>query len=231
MLRRRIRVVNKIEGIDEVGVTRWLCREKHGQEDIVRSILGPIAITAFSGFSMVTGAHAQIVFTDVTEEAGIALTEWLTESVAWGDFDNDGDLDLVVTADMGEPNRLWRNDSPSGRHWLGVRLQGTRSNASAIGARVVVTTAEGSIVQEVSGGAGRGSQNSLPLEFGLGTATTVKELTIRWPSGTVQTHRNIAVDRYIHLTEPSLTLRRSRARRATAGAASAVGTHGVSSKE
>ena len=91
--------------------------------------------------------------------------------VAFADFDNDGDLDLVVTADSGEPNRLWRNDSTTGHHWIGLRLTGTSSNRSAIGARVVVKAAEGSYVQEVSGGAGRGSQNSLPLVFGLGSAT------------------------------------------------------------
>jgi hypothetical protein len=76
-----------------------------------------------------------------------------------------------------------------------------------------VTTSEGSFVQEVSGGAGRGSQNSLPLEFGLGPATVVEELTIRWPSGTVQTRRNVAVDRYLTITEPVGMVRRSRGRR------------------
>ena len=195
----------------------------------MRTILGPIAIATLAAFLMITGTHAQVVFTDITEEAGIDLTEWLTESVAWGDYDNDGDedlyltvdgpnhlfrndgggrftdvtdtagvgnqgfsvgtafgnldndgdLDLVVTADMNEPNRLWRNDSTTSHHWVGLRLRGTKSNRSAIGARVVVTTSEGSYVQEVSGGAGRGSQNSLPLEFGLGSATVVDELTIR----------------------------------------------------
>jgi len=239
------------------------CSEKQRQEDIVRTILGPIAIATLAAFLMVTGTHAQVVFTDITEEAGIDLTEWLTESVAWGDFDNDGDedlyltvdgpnhlfrndgggrftdvteaagvgnqgfsvgsafgdldndgdLDLVVTADMNEPNRLWRNDSPTGRHWLGLRLQGRHSNTSAIGARVFVTTVEGSYVQEVSGGAGRGSQNSLPLEFGLGPATVVEELTIRWPNGTVQTRRDVTVDRYITIIEPVTTVRRSGGRR------------------
>jgi hypothetical protein len=121
--------------------------------------------------------------------------------VACADFDNEGDLDLVVTADAGEPNRLWRNDSATGHHWIGLRFTGTRSNRSAIGARVVVTTADGSYVQEVSGGAGRGSQNSLPLMFGLGTATVVEELSIRWPSGSVQTLRILPVDRYVDLTE------------------------------
>ncbi len=150
-------------------------------------------------------------FADITDAIGGGAFDG--RGAAFADFDNDGDLDLVVTADMNESNRLWRNDSPTGHHWFGLRLQGTRSNASAIGARVVVTTVEGSYVQEVSGGAGRGSQNSLPLEFGLGRATVVEELTIRWPSGTVQTRRNVAVDRYLTITEPVATVRRSGGRR------------------
>jgi hypothetical protein len=138
-------------------------------------------------------------FSDVTGVIGGGAFDG--RGVAFADFDNDGDLDLVVTADAGESNRLWRNDSTTGHHWLGLRLTGTSSNRSAIGARVVVRTVDSSYVQEVSGGAGRGSQNSLPLVFGLGAATEVEELTVRWPSGTVRTLRKVPVDRYVDLTE------------------------------
>ena len=229
----------------------------------MRSIIGPTVVAAVTTVLATAGASAQIVFTDVTADAGIALEDSLTESVAWGDYDNDGDddlyltvngpnhlfrndgrgrfsdvtdearvgnggfsvgtafgdldnhgdLDLVVTADAGVPNRLWRNDSVTGHRWLGLRLHGTRSNRSAIGARVIVTTADGSHIQEVSDGAGRGSQNSLLLVFGLGTAAVVEELTVRWPSGHVRTLRNLPVDRYIALTERSTSRRRSPARR------------------
>jgi hypothetical protein len=150
-------------------------------------------------------------FADITEVIGGGAFDG--RGVAFADFDHDGDLDLVVTADGGEPNRLWRNDSTTGHHWLGLRLRGSRSNRSAIGARVVVTTGDGSYVQEISGGAGRGSQNSLPLEFGLGAATVVEELTIRWPSGTVQTLRNLVVDQHIDITERTGIARRSPGRR------------------
>jgi len=156
-------------------------------------------------------------FEDITAVIGGGAFDG--RGVAFADFDGDGDLDLAVTADAGEPSRLWRNDSPTGHHWLALRLEGTRSNASAIGARVVVTTKEGSQVQEVSGGAGRGSQNSLPLEFGLGSETAVETVTIRWPSGTVQVLRNPPLDRYLELVEPvvsSRSVRRAAARRAPA---------------
>lgn len=131
-------------------------------------------------------AGAEPVFTDVTESAGIAgLGITLTESVAWGDYDNDGDLDLVITGDGGE-TRLWRNDTPREHRWLGVRLRGAAPNTSAIGARVELRTAAGATVQEVSGGAGRGSQNEHGLVFGLGDAGVVESLTVRWPDGSEQ---------------------------------------------
>ena len=154
-------------------------------------------------------------FSDIT--ATIGGGDFDGRGVAFADFDNDGDLDLVVTADSGQATRLWRNDSGTGNHWLGLRLRGTESNTSAIGARVIVRTATGAMVQEVSGGAGRGSQNSLPLEFGLGSATFVEELVVRWPSGRVQTLRNVAVDQYLDLTEPRVSTRRSGGRRAPQG--------------
>jgi len=170
-----------------------------------------------NGFSDTSGPNVLFrnlgdgAFADITATLGGGAFDG--RGVAFADIDNDGDLDLVVTADMNQPSRLWRNDSPTGHHWLGLRLRGTQSNRSAIGARVVVTTSEGSYVQEVSGGAGRGSQNSLPLEFGLGSATVVEELTIRWPSGIVQTRRNVVVDRYLTIIEPVTTVRRSGGRR------------------
>jgi len=180
-----------------------------------RQIEQTAAILALALLAGVAATEAQLVFTDVTEEAGVAFTNQLIESLAWGDYDNDGDEDLYLTGDG--PNHLLRNDSPTGHHWLGLRLAGTASNRSAIGARVTVTTSEGSMVQEISGGAGRGSQNSLPLEFGLGAATVIEELTVRWPSGTAQSLRNVDVDQYIDLTEPFVATRRSGGRRIAQG--------------
>ncbi len=106
--------------------------------------------------------------------------------VAFSDYDLDGDMDIVVTTDEGLATRLYRNDTGTRNHWLSIRLHGTCSNASGIGARIEVTTDLATMVQEVSGGAGRGSFNSRRLLFGLNEASEIRRVRIFWPSGVVQ---------------------------------------------
>ena len=121
--------------------------------------------------------------------------------VAFADMDGDGDLDFAVTAGPTGTTKLYRNDTPTDHHWLVLDLVGNASNRSAIGARVEVTTALGRQLEEVSGGAGRGSFNSLPIELGLGAAEVIESLVVRWPSGTVSTYENGAVDRHLVMSE------------------------------
>ena len=135
----------------------------------------------------------------------LAATYGLNDSgdghaAAWGDYDNDGDLDLYLV-NYNQPNRLFTNTGSSHR-WLVVKLVGSTSNKPAIGARV--TTKTGSITQrrDIEGGGGS-SQASLPVEFGLGTATAVDELKIYWPSGFVQTLNNVATNQILTITEPA----------------------------
>ncbi len=159
-----------------------------------------------NGFSSETTANVLFVnqgtevFADFTAALGGAAFDG--RGVAFADYNNDGKLDLVVTADAGESTRLWRNDTASGNHWITLNLIGTVSNRSAIGARLEVATPLATTVQEVSGGAGRGSQNSLPVEFGLGAATTIDEIVVRWPNGGLQMLQDVTVDQVLTITEP-----------------------------
>jgi len=136
-----------------------------------------------------------------TLESGAAFDG---RGAAFADLDGDGDLDLCVTADAGEPTRLWRNDTLTANHWVTFDLEGTCSNRSAIGARIQVTTDVRTTVKEVSGGAGRGSFNSLPVEFGLENATAIQSVKIRWPNGLEQTIDGAPMDQVVEITEPVL---------------------------
>jgi len=162
-----------------------------------------------NGFDPGTSANVLFVnngdktFTDATatlESGGL----FDGRGVAFADYDNDGDVDLVVTSDAPEPNRFWRNDSVTANRWVTFTLEGSCSNRSAIGARIEVTTDVRTTVKEVSGGAGRGSFNSLPVEFGLGQAREIQAVSIRWPNGLEQDldPRSVAIDAFNSVVEP-----------------------------
>ncbi len=143
-------------------------------------------------------------FADITNLIGGG--DFDGRGVAFADYDGDGDLDLCVTGGPNDNTKLWRNDSQTDNHWLHITLAGERGNKSAIGAAVQVTTSlDVTTVQEVSGGAGRGSFNSLPLEFGLGKADSVVAISVRWPSGLQQSLPGTGVDRALTLFESAIT--------------------------
>jgi hypothetical protein len=123
-------------------------------------------------------------------------------SVSTGDTDNDGSPDVIIGDGDGSQNQgdsMYQNTGAAGNNWLVITLQGTQSNRSAIGAKVLVRT--GLLLQAklVSGGNGR-SQESLPLEFGLGQAGT-STITVFWPSGNVETLENVAANQHLRITE------------------------------
>ena len=107
-------------------------------------------------------------FEDVSAKLGRAIQKPVVgRGIAYADFDNDGDLDLVITANNG-PARLLRNDNANQNDVLRVKLIGTKSNRDAIGAKVTLTTSTGSLARMVKGGSSYLSQSELPLTFGLG---------------------------------------------------------------
>jgi hypothetical protein len=140
-------------------------------------------------------------FEDVTERLGAPVTTPKAgRGSAFGDYDNDGDVDVLVNNVHDAPD-LFRLDAPPGRHWLLVKLVGTESNRSAIGARVRCTTGGVTQTGEVRGGGSYISQNDLRVHFGLGAAATVDRLEVRWPNGRIEAWTGLAVDRILTLRE------------------------------
>jgi len=141
-------------------------------------------------------------FEDVTERLGEPVTiPRAGRGAAFADFDNDGDVDVIVNNVHETPN-LYRLDLREPKNWLAVRLVGVASNRSAIGARVRLTAGGLTQVEEVRGGGSYYSQNDLRRHFGLGSAGAVDRLDVRWPNGLEEAWVDIReINRVLTLTE------------------------------
>jgi len=139
-------------------------------------------------------------FEDISERLGPPITSPRAgRGSAFGDFDNNGTTDVLVN-NVNELPDLFRLDDHSGHHWLTLKLVGTTSNRSAIGARVRAVSASGTQVEEVRGGGSYASQNDLRVHFGLDTATRA-DLQVRWPNGLEERFPGVPSDRIVTLTE------------------------------
>ena len=146
-------------------------------------------------------------FEDVSLEAGPGISRPApARGCAFGDFDNDGDIDVVVNCVNDSP-QLIRCDSNTGNHWIKIRAIGTKSNRSGIGARIKCVARFPGVEQpveqidEVRSGGSYFSQNDLRIHFGLGKASKVDRLEIRWPSGHTDELKDIEVDRVVYVRE------------------------------
>ncbi len=139
-------------------------------------------------------------FEELIETVGPAFQQkHASRGLAMGDFDNDGDLDILIM-NVNEPPSLLRNDAPANNHWIKVRLIGTKSNRSAIGSRVLVHYGARSQSQQLLSQSSYLSCNDPRLHFGLGEPTMV-DLEIYWPNGLHETYKHVAADQLITVRE------------------------------
>jgi hypothetical protein len=145
------------------------------------------------------GTFAKISTGDIATDGGDSI------GCAWGDYDNDGFLDLYVANRSGQSDFLYHNDGNSNR-WLRVKLVGTASNRAGIGAKIRIKAAiagsERWQLRQISGGDGENNSDSLIPHFGLGDATGIDVVRVEWPSGAAQQLTNQAVNQTLTLIEP-----------------------------
>jgi enediyne biosynthesis protein E4 len=161
-------------------------------DDTVRNIRGNVGYAQPPQIFLNKGnARFQDVSFDVGEDF---RQPKVGRGLAYGDFDRDGDLDLLVTTNSG-PAYLYRNDQLGGNRSIRFKLQGTQSNRDAIGASVRVDVAGGSQSRMVKSGSSYLSQSELPVTFGLGKADRVDRVVIRWPNGRTEEYKDLTAGR------------------------------------
>lgn len=145
-------------------------------------------------------------FEDASDQVGGAIiAPNSSRGCAFGDFDNDGDIDIVINPVNSRPELLRCDTVPpdkGGNNWITIRTIGTKSNRSGIGARIILTI-EGRkpMIDEVRSGGSYYSQNDQRVHFGLGKATKIKSIVIRWPSGEIETLTEVPINRIIQVRE------------------------------
>src|SRR6267154_1561197 len=144
-------------------------------------------------------------FQDVSAHAGPGLRlRAAHRGAAFGDLNNDGKVDIVVSVIAGHAELLY-NTTANGNHWLLIQTIGTKSNRDGIGTQIKLTSQSGSVqFNQVTTAGSYASSSDKRVHFGLGGDTLAKEITLRWPSGTVQTLHNVKADQILKVTEGAL---------------------------
>jgi enediyne biosynthesis protein E4 len=169
----------------------------HVMDDIERRNTG----VAYAEPALLFRNNGQGKYVDMTRAAGPALTTpQVGRGAAYGDYDNEGSLDLLLTANGG-PARLLRNDGDRKNGWLKLQLRGGPSNRDAIGARVQVRVGDRMMTRCVKSGSSYLSSSDRRLTFGLGRAARADDVQIQWPTGAVQSLGPVERNRWLRITE------------------------------
>ena len=140
-------------------------------------------------------------FCDATAQGGAALSELrVSRGAAFGDIDNDGDIDIIVE-DLDAAPMILKNEGDKTNHWINLELGAKQGNPLAIGARVKITTGSVTQTEEIRSGASYLSQNDLRVHFGLGKATKADLIEIRWNSGKIETLKDVPADKFYAVLE------------------------------
>jgi len=139
-------------------------------------------------------------FSDVTDSAGVGGYGRLGNGMAWGDYNNNGYVDIYVV-NWSDGCVLYENNL-RGNNWLQVKLAGRTSNSAGIGARVEVHRGDAVYIQEINGGSGFLSQNSMVLQFGLGQAPVIDCVVVHWQSGYMTSLQDVGVNQLLVIEEP-----------------------------
>lgn len=174
------------------GVT-WADYDNNGYEDCFVTVSGQ------STNCILYRNNGNGTFTNVTASAGLSGLVQLC--AAWGDYNNDGFMDLYTSGATSAGNHLFRNNGDPTRHWLKVNLVGTQSNRAGIGAQITVVAGGLRMMREVNTGAGYRSQNMLTAHFGLNTNTVADSVIVRWPAGILSVRTGVGADQTITIIE------------------------------
>ena len=188
--------------------TRFMDYDNHGARDLFMAnghVLDNIqryhAETTYAEPKLMFRNVGHGIFENVSDQLGADfLLPRVSRGAAIGDFDNDGDLDIIIS-NNGQAPQLLRNDGGNANHWFQLLLIGTRSNRDAVGARVKVTAGDLVLYDEKKGGMSYQSAQDPRLHFGLGQHTTVEEVEIKWPSGELTKLTNIKSDQILAIEE------------------------------